>query len=234
MDRALGDLPPDRSEAAGTWRPVARCVSWRRIMTAPLARSRHERPADPPRDAALMERVRRGDREAFARLVERHKDPLVAYLARLTGSPDRAQDLVQEAFLRVFQWAERYRERGQFTAWLYRIATNLVRSEARRERRWSLLTPELAREASAPVEPGAPRSLLRRQMHERLVEALGRLPLDLRAPLVLFEIEGWPQGEIARVLGCREGTVKSRIHRARKRLRDELAPYRDDWQGGLS
>ena len=203
-------------------------------MTVPLARFRRDHPTAPPADAALMARVRRGDRDAFARLVDRHKDGLVAYLARLTGSPDRAQDLAQEAFLRVFQAAERYRERGEFTAWLYRIATNLVRSEARRERRWSLLAPELARQSSAPVEAGAPRSLLRRQMHERLAEALERLPLSLRAPLVLFEIEGWSPADIARALGCREGTVKSRIHRARKRLRDDLAPYRDDWQGGLS
>lgn len=203
-------------------------------MTVPLAHHRPVAPADPAGDAALMERLRRGDREAFARLVDRHKDPLVAYLARLTGSPDRAQDLAQEAFLRVFQSAGSYRERGQFTAWLYRIATNLVRSEGRRERRWSLLAPELARERSAPVEPGGPRSVLRQQMQRRLAEALARLPLDLRAPLVLFEVEGWAQRDVARALGCREGTVKSRIHRARKRLREELAPYRDDWQGGLS
>lgn len=187
-----------------------------------------------PDDAALMARVRGGDREAFGHLVDRHKDGLVAYLARLTGSPDRAQDLAQEAFLRLFRSAGGYREQGHLAAFLYRIATNLVRSEARRERRWRLLVPELERPAREPAAPAGPRRLLRHELRDRLAEALARLPLALRAPLVLYEIEEWSQREIARALGCREGTVKSRLHRARARLREELAAYWDGWDGGLS
>lgn len=199
-------------------------------------------------DAALMARVRAGDRDAFAELVDRHKDPLVGYLARLTGSPDRAQDLAQETFLRLYRAAGSYRERGQLTAFLYRIATNLVRSEARRERRWRLLAPRLGVSgrpgpgggAFADGTPGAeaaegPRRLLRRELQRRLAGALAVLPLELRAPLVLYEIEEWSQRDIARALGCREGTVKSRLFRARHRLRRELADCWDDWNdGGLS
>lgn len=199
-------------------------------------------------DAELMARVRAGDREAFAALVDRHKDPLVGYLARLTGSPDRAQDLAQEAFLRLYRSAGSYRERGQLTAFLYRIATNLVRSEARRERRWRRLVPRLAtgRESEgAPAEPGlpagalrdgvppsGPHRLLRRELQRRLAAALAALPLELRAPLVLYEIEEWSQRDVARALGCREGTVKSRLFRARRRLREELADCWDDWNDG--
>lgn len=182
-------------------------------------------------DASLMARVARGDRGAFARLVDRHSDGLVAYLARLTGSPERGEDLAQEALLRVFRAAESYRERGHFTAFLYRIATNLVRSEARRELRWRLLAPELGAPRPAVEEPRGPRLVARRELQRRLAVAVAALPVSLRAPLVLYEIEGWPQRDIARALGCRVGTVKSRIHRARARLREELAEAWQSWNG---
>ncbi len=210
-------------------------------------------------DACLMARVRAGDREAFASLVDRYKDPLVGYLARLTGSPDRAQDLAQEAFLRLYRAAGSYRESGQLGAFLYRIATNLVRSEARRERRWRRLVPRLSIRSpnggpagatgrvapAASPEPGTPfgttggaaaptgpHRLLRRELQRRLAGALAALPLELRAPLVLYEIEEWSQRDVARALGCREGTVKSRLFRARRRLREELADCWDDWNEG--
>ena len=206
---------------------------------------------DPASDAALMARTRAGDRDAFGLLVDRHKDALVGYLARLTGSPDRAQDLAQEAFLRLYRAAGSYRERGQLTAFLYRIATNLVRSEARRERRWRQLLPHLAPRtnrrgavAGAPapaipgdrleagVAPAGPRRLRQREVQRRLSRALATLPVELRAPLLLYEIEEWSQADIARALGCREGTVKSRLFRARRRLRDELADCWDEWNDG--
>jgi len=108
-----------------------------------------------------------------------------------------------------------------------------VRSEARRERRWRVLVPELRRPANEPARPAGPRRLLHRELQDRLSEAIARLPISLRAPLVLYEIEEWSQRDIARALGCREGTVKSRLHRARARLREELAAYWDGWNGGL-
>jgi RNA polymerase sigma-70 factor, ECF subfamily len=195
-------------------------VLWSRHVTLPIARAEND-----PDDAALMARLAGGDRDAFALLIDRHKDALVSYLARLTGSRDRGEDLAQESFLRLFRNSGSYRERGHFTAFLYRIGTNLVRSEARRERRWRRMAPELARPRPEAAEPRGPRRLLEREIQGRLAAAVAALPLALRAPLVLYEIEDWPQREIARALGCREGTVKSRLHRARARLREELAPY---------
>jgi RNA polymerase sigma-70 factor (ECF subfamily) len=83
-------------------------------------------------DAALMAATRDGDRDAFALLVDRYKERLVAYLGRLTGSPERAEDLAQEAFLRLWQSADRYAEQGRLQGLLYSIAVNLLRSEERR------------------------------------------------------------------------------------------------------
>ncbi len=182
-----------------------------------------------PSDAELMVRVREGDRDAFADLVGRHKDAVVSYLTRLTGNRDRAEDLAQETFLRLFRSARDYTEQGYLRAYLFRIATNLVRSEERRERRLRLLTPFLPREEHA--EPAAPSGLLRRELHREVSAAVAKLPLRYRVPLVLHEIEGWSYVDIAQEIGCREGTVKSRVHRGRQQLKQKLEPY---WTGGAA
>jgi RNA polymerase sigma-70 factor (ECF subfamily) len=178
-------------------------------------------------DATQMARVRSGDRDAFADLVDRHKDAVVNYLTRLTGNRDRAEDLAQETFLRLFRSAGSYSEQGLLRGYLFRIATNLVRSEERREKRLRLLLPFLGRQDH--TEPAAPSGLLRQEMHREVSAAVAQLPLRYRVPLVLHEIEGWAYSDIAQALGCREGTVKSRIHRGRQQLKERLAPY---WQGG--
>ena len=184
---------------------------------------------EPPSDAELMARVREGDRDAFSDLVDRHKDAVVSYLTRLSGDRDRAEDLAQDTFLRLFRAARDYTEQGYLRAYLFRIATNLVRSEERRERRLRLLAPFLAREGHA--EPAATSALLRRELHREVAAALARLPLRYRVPLVLHEIEGWSYVDIAEEIGCREGTVKSRVHRGRQQLKAKLEPY---WNGGAA
>ena len=181
-------------------------------------------------DAELMSRVQAGDRDAFTDLVERHKDAVVNYLTRLAGDRDRAEDLAQETFLRLFRTAADYDERGYLRAYLYRIATNLVRSEERRQRRFHLLLPFL-RGGREHTEPAGPSGVLRRELHRQVSKALADLPLRYRVPLVLHEIEGWAYSDIARELGCREGTVKSRIHRGRQHLKQRREPY---WKGGTS
>ncbi|HVR44721.1 MAG TPA: sigma-70 family RNA polymerase sigma factor [Thermoanaerobaculia bacterium] len=179
-------------------------------------------------DAELMRRVRDGDHGAFASLVDRYKDGLVNYLTHLRGERDRADDLAQEAFLRLYQSAARYDERERLAPYLYRIATNLVRSEFRRLRRWRQLLPWLEASSGRTVEAPS-RGLLEREAGVQVRAALEALPMRYRAPLVLREIEGWSYHEIATALDCREGTIKSRIARGRNRLRELLAPY---WNGG--
>src|SRR5260370_3575870 len=180
-------------------------------------------------DADLMARVRAGDREAFTDLVGRHKDAVVNYLTRLTGSRDRAEDLGQETFLRLFRSAAGYVEQGYLRAYLFRIATNLVRSQERRERRQRLLLPLLGGEPDRS-EATAHAGLLRQEMQRELNAAVARLPLRYRVPLVLHEIEGWSYAGIAVELDCREGTIKSRIHRRRQSLKRQLET---SWFGGL-
>jgi RNA polymerase sigma-70 factor (ECF subfamily) len=180
-------------------------------------------------DARLMARVRAGDRDAFGELVDRHKDAVVSYLTRITGNRDRAEDLGQETFLRLFRAAPTYSEQGYLRAFLFRIATNLVRSEERRERRLRLLLPLLGGGEPA-AQPAAAAGLLRQEIHREVAAAIAGVPLRYRVPLVLHEIEGWSYADIAAELDCREGTVKSRIHRGRQHLKQRLEPY---WIGGL-
>ncbi len=176
-----------------------------------------------------MALVKRGDEQAFAELVERYKDPLVNYMTRMTRNRDRAEDLAQDAFVRVYRSAASYRERGHFQAWLFRIATNQLRSEERRAARWRGLVPSLTAELDGrATQPSPQATALGDEAVRAVIEAIRRLPLHYRAPVVLREIEGWPYARIARALGCRVGTVKSRIHRGKELLRRRLDVY---WNG---
>ncbi|MCP3962812.1 MAG: sigma-70 family RNA polymerase sigma factor [bacterium] len=184
-------------------------------------------------DTELLTRSRARDSQAFAQLIDRHKDQMVNYLARLTGCRDRAEDIAQETFVRFYKQLHHYREEGTLSAYLFRIATNLVRTEERRKRRWRLLQPILATSGFAsnghhsPASPQA--DALATEEHRQVTRALSTLDVIYRAPLVLREIEGLPYQEIAGVLACSEGTVKSRLHRGRQLLKQKLTPY---WNGG--
>ena len=179
-------------------------------------------------DDALMLRVGEGDDDAFREIVDRYKNPLVNYLTHLVRSRDRAEEVAQDAFVRLYRNAAKYRERDRLGPYLFRIATNLVVSEVRREKRWSLLLPRL-HASSRQTEPSPDTALLSDEIQRQVSAALERLPIQYRAPLVLFEMEEWSYDEIARALEIRTGTVKSRISRARDLLRKHLAPW---WIGG--
>lgn len=179
---------------------------------------------DEPSDAQLMAQIRHGDRDAFALLVERHKNPLVNYLTRMAGSRDRAEDLAQDAFVRLYQTAGSYQEQGKLLPFLFRIATNLLRSEERRTRRWRVISKLLP--INGHVHNFSPQfDLLREEKHQRVADALANLPMNFRVPLVLRDLQDWSYEEIAQATGLPEGTVKSRVSRARQQLREKLAAY---------
>lgn len=182
-------------------------------------------------DGQLMHRLAAGDIEALGPLVESYKDDMTNYLTRLTGSRERGEELAQETFLRLLRMAPGYREEGKFSALLYRIATNLARSEARRSRRWRLNLQRFSADLAGGGDgaaSGPEDVLLRSEARELVSGALSSLPMRYRVPLTLFAIEGWSYRQIADLLEVREGTVKSRIARGRQRLRRALASY---WRG---
>lgn len=180
-------------------------------------------------DTELVTRIQAGDMEAFGQLVDRHKDPLVNYVTRLTRCRERAEEIAQETFLRFYQARGHYTERQMLAAYLFRIATNLLRSEERRARRWRLLSMGLTASPNGhDQDPTPQQALLSDEASGEVTAALSRLALRYRAPLVLREIEGLSYREIAEALGCREGTVKSRISRGKAQLKRLLEPY---WNG---
>ncbi len=178
-------------------------------------------------DGELFERSREGSEAAFTALVERHKDGLVGYLFRLVGDRERAEDFAQEAFLRLYHRSGSYREQGQLKAYLFRIATNLVRSEGRRSQRWLAVRSLLGGAEIAP-DPSPFDRTARAELRQALENALVELPLRYKAPIVLRELRDWSYQEIAEALDCSIGTVKSRLHRARRILRERLE---SDWPG---
>lgn len=179
-------------------------------------------------DDELMERVRQGDEAAFEQVVDRYKDALVNYVTHLVRSRERAEEFAQDAFVRLYRNASRYRQEQRLGPYLFRIATNLVVTEMRRQKRWSLLLPRLHASSSAGTSlPDA--GVLTDEIQRKVAAALDRLPIKYRAPLVMYEIEEWSYEEIGTALDLRSGTVKSRISRARELLRRHLAPW---WIGG--
>ncbi len=182
-----------------------------------------------PTDAELMARVSAADHDAFAILVDRYKDSLVNYLLHMTGSRDRAEEHAQAAFVRLYESAPRYREEGKLAPYLFRIATNLARTEAVRNRlRELMLLRFWSRDGRTPDEESPFGDLERRELQREVAAALASLPVAYRAAVVLREIEEWSYQEIAAALACSEGTVKSRISRGREELRKRLRPF---WNG---
>lgn len=184
-------------------------------------------------DEELVRRVGRGDPQALRTLVERWRDPLFGYLFRLLGSREDAEDLFQEAFLRVLRHASRFDAARSFRPWLYSIATNLVRNVYRARGHRDALSLDRGAE-DAPESPLAARLAARSQGpvetavlgedERRVRQAVETLPEKGRAALVLFYYQGLSYQEIAQVLEVPLGTVKSRIHNALGQLSRVLAP----------
>jgi len=179
-------------------------------------------------DGDLLALARDGDPSAFTEIVARYKDPLVNYLTRLTGNKERAEDLAQDTFVRLYERAGQYTEQGKLLSYLFRIGLNLLRSEERRASRWRVLSSTFFSRNGDQAPAEQQQHLLRTELQEQLSQAIAKLPIQHRVPLVLREMEGWTYREISIHTGCREGTVKSRIHRGRQALRVALEPY---WKG---
>lgn len=181
-------------------------------------------------DEVLMEHVVRGNEAAFATLVDRYKGRMINLVCRFINDRDRAQEIAQEVFLRVFIHRERYRPSGKFSTWIYTIAVNLTKNEIRRRVRArgvvsldSLLeaTGDSSRFVADPG-PRPDRRLMQREIQERVGRALAELPEKYREVILLRDVQGLAYEEIEQVLGIPGGTVRSRINRARASLQERL------------
>lgn len=179
--------------------------------------------------AELVAAAKAGDREAFDELVRATYADTYTLAYRLTGDEEDARDVVQEAYLRAFRGLKRFRGDAQFSTWMYRITANCAatflgkRNKHRHDELNDDLTLEDLRPAANPelqVETAASR--------DRLQDALRRLPPRLRAVVVLRDVYDLSHESIAAELGISESAAKVRLHRARRKLREDLYPLPDE------
>lgn len=189
-----------------------------------------------PSDRALLQAHVAGDPDAFGVLFARHRDRLWAVALRTMGNPDDAADGLQDGMIAAFRRAGSYRGEAQVTTWLHRVVVNacLDRLRAAKVRRAEALPDDLeeyAGRGSTVSADGAedPADLsVRHDRRARVLAALRTLPEEQRAALVLVDMEGYPVAEVAVMLDCAVGTVKSRCSRGRARLAELLADLLDD------
>jgi RNA polymerase sigma-70 factor (ECF subfamily) len=181
-----------------------------------------------PADEHLVSLSKDGSLEAFNRLVERFQVPVYNLCFRLVGDHGAAEDATQEAFVSAFKAIDRF-EGGSFRSWMFRIAANQCKDELRRRTRrptdsLALTGPDGDYEIDPPDSaPGAEEVLTRNELAETIQRVLLELPFDQRQVVVLSDVHGYHYEEIALITGSNVGTVKSRIHRGRERLRVLLA-----------
>jgi RNA polymerase sigma-70 factor, ECF subfamily len=194
------------------------------------------------REVALLTKARNGDRSAYGQIVDLYQDRLFNALLRMVGEPEEARELTQETFARGLEKVDTFRGEASPYTWLFRIGMNLAISNlrrsqrlrifsldagghggngaARRQNQASALIDRIASDSDSPAQ-----SALRNEMHQVVLDALGRLDAEYRAVLVMRDVEGFDYQQMADVLSLPLGTLKSRLFRARMALKDELGPY---------
>ena len=182
-------------------------------------------------DQQLVERVQRGDKNAFNLLVSKYQHKMANLVSRYVSDQGDVADVVQEAFIKAYRALPEFRGESAFYTWLFRIAVNTAKNYLTAQGR---RPPELDVECSdaeqqdgaeAMHELASPESLvLSDEIHRMVMATLESLPEDLRTAITLREIEGLSYEEIAEIMGCPVGTVRSRIFRAREAIDKELQP----------
>ncbi len=172
-------------------------------------------------DYRLMRSIQKGDMVAFNELVDRYKNRLMNVIGRMLSSPDEAEDIVQETFVRVYQHRQSFNFKHCFSTWIYTIGLNLARNELRKRKKFKHyeISEMQGNEAEFAVEAKLPSRL-----PQVLESAIKGLPEKYRAAFMLRDIQELPYEEVAKILDIPLGTVKSRVNRARMMLRDKLKP----------
>jgi RNA polymerase sigma-70 factor (ECF subfamily) len=181
----------------------------------------------------LMDRVAKGDDDAFEILVNRHQTSVLNLIYRFIGDRTQARDLAQEVFLRVWQAAKSYEPKAKFTTWIYQITTNLCLNELKsvRRKRWFRFL-QSDEESGKTIEenlcddlPSAEDRLLARERSREISDALHGLPENQRMALVLKRYDGLSYQEIAKILNCSVSAVESLLVRAKRNLQEKLKNF---------
>ena len=186
-------------------------------------------------EALLIDNLREGDETALAPLVEKYKRMVHRLAMQITKNHEDANDVMQETFIKVYQSIHTFRQEAAFETWVYRIAVNEALNfvKRRKRRRESPLstTEESEYDPSvlhrAEIENDPQINAEKAELRHWVTKAVNSLSLKHRIVVILHELEGLTHTEIACIINCSEGTVRSRLHYARKQLRSLLKPYVD-------
>ena len=193
-----------------------------------------ERQLEADSDLAIVRRVQEGDVAAFDQLVLKYRTRVYGVVYNMTSNREDASDLTQDAFIKSFQSINRFQGQSSFFTWLYRIAVNSTLTHLRKNRLRTFFSFEKINEddkVSAEViaaltdNTGADQETFARELQEKLNEAMQKLSIRHRTVITLFEIDGLGHQEIAEIMNCSVGTVRSRLHYAKQLLQSELQPY---------
>ena len=193
-----------------------------------------ERQQEADADLDVVRRVQSGDVAAFDRLILKYRERVYGILYNMTSNREDAADLTQDAFIKTFQSIHRFGGQSSFFTWLYRIAVNSTLSHLRKARLRTFFSLEnldsnepMSKEVIAALtdKAGADRDTFVRELQEKLNDAMQKLSIKHRTVVTLFEIDGLGHHEIAEVMNCSVGTVRSRLHYAKQLLQSELQPY---------
>ena len=185
-------------------------------------------------DRQLVERVQRGDKKAFDILVLKYQHKIVGLVSRYLRNQDEVQDVTQEAFIKAYRALPRFRGDSAFYTWLYRIGVNLTLTFLKKRKIRQFFSFDQASddggmskdlEAVSSTSSTSVKKALNNELHEKLNEALSKLSDKHRTIVVLFEIDGLGHKEIAKVMNCTEGTVRSRLFYAKQQLQSYLSEY---------
>ena len=185
-------------------------------------------------DAALMLRVKQGDHEAFAELVDKYKQPVMNLAYRMLRDATEAEDLAQAVFIQVHKSADRYRVASKFSTWLFTIARNLCLNELRRRSRHpadSLDVPhpdqpdQPLHQVQDKASASPPERLLEGELEAKIGQAVAELPENQRLAILLCQQDELSYEQMAEVLDCTVSATKSLIHRGREALKQKLKPY---------
>ncbi|MDD5561714.1 MAG: sigma-70 family RNA polymerase sigma factor [Candidatus Omnitrophica bacterium] len=171
-------------------------------------------------DILCIERFLAGEEEGFEALVRKYQDRVLNIVYSLIGRDRESEDIAQEVFLKVYHHLSSFRQRSQFSTWLYRIVMNTTYDFLRKRRNYT--SDEGAIKNSVALLEGPREAVLTKEKAEIIRKALGSIPLKFRAAVVLKDIEGLSYIDISKVLRCSIGTVESKIYRARQLLKTQL------------
>lgn len=186
-------------------------------------------------DEALVARAQEEDERAFGELIERYETKVYSLALKMLRNPEDAEDVLQDTFLRAYRGLKSFKGHSTFSTWIYRITANSALMKLRKKQ-LPTVSIEDADERETPINiadwaPGPVEQLLNQETQEAMADAIEALPAEFRQVFVLRDVEGLSNADVAEILDLSVAAVKSRLHRARLKIRNHLSHFFNDTRG---